>query len=107
VLRGLAQQLADDVAARRRIETDRAEPRSEARTIVIVQIVFVIVVCAATSYTAAYGSFLGQLVLAALAAVVVGALWMLRRLSLAAGPPRLITAHHPAASHGRQIGGAG
>ncbi len=90
VLRNLAGQLADDVAARRRIETDRAEPRSEARTIVIVQILFVIVVCAATSYTAAYDTLLGQVVLAVLAAVVVGALWMLRRLSLTAGPPRLI-----------------
>lgn len=90
MLRVLARQLADDVVARRRIEADRAEPRSEARTIVIVQVLFVVAVVAFTSYADVYGSAAGQLVLAALAAVVVGALVMLRRLSITPGPGRLL-----------------
>jgi Flp pilus assembly protein TadB len=91
LLRVLARQLADDVAARRRIETDRAEPRSEARTIVIVQILFVVAVAAFTSYAKVYGTVTGQLVLAALAAIVIVALVMLRRLSIAPSATRLLT----------------
>ena len=91
MLRVLARQLADDVAARRRIETDRAEPRSEARTIVIVQILFVVAVAVFTSYAKVYGTITGQLVLALLAAIVIGALIMLRRLSITPSPARLLT----------------
>jgi len=90
MMRALAAQLADDVAARRKIETERAEPRSEARTIVAVQIGFVVAVAAFTSYAAVYAAPLGQLVLAALAAVTVGALAMIRRLSATPTPPRLL-----------------
>lgn len=90
MMRTLAAQLADDVAARRTIETDRAEPRSEARTIVAVQIAFVVAVAAFTSYADAYSTPLGQLVLAMLAAITVGALVMIRRLSRTPGPPRLL-----------------
>ncbi|OJV23052.1 MAG: hypothetical protein BGO26_01360 [Actinobacteria bacterium 69-20] len=91
MLRVLARQLADDVAARHRIETDRAEPRSEARTIVIVQILFVAAVATFTSYAKVYGTATGQLVLAALVAIVIGALVMLRRLSITPNPARLLT----------------
>ena len=91
MLRVLARQLADDVAARRRIETDRAEPRSEARTIVIVQILFVVAVAAFTSYAKVYGTLTGQLVLALLAVIVVGALVMLRQLSITPTPARLLS----------------
>src|SRR5699024_9402633 len=69
ILRTLAGQISGDVAARRSIETDRAEPRSEARTIIIVQIAFVLAVCLFTHYADTYGSFIGQLVLAILVAV--------------------------------------
>jgi Flp pilus assembly protein TadB len=95
MLRVLARQLADDVAARRRIETDRAEPRSEARTIVIVQVLFVAAVAAFTSYAKVYGTVTGQLVLAVLVAIVIGALVMLRRLSITPNPARLLTGREP------------
>jgi hypothetical protein len=108
MLRVLARQLADDVAARRRIETDRAEPRSEARTIVIVQILSVAAVAAFTSSAKVYGTATGQLVLATLVAIVIGALVMLRRLSITPGPARLLTDHdaqaaRPAARMARAI----
>lgn len=90
VLRTLAAQLAADVAARRDIETDRAEPRSEARMIVIIQIVFAAVVCLFTSYADSYATAVGQLVLAVIVVVVVAALAMMRRLSTIAAPPRLL-----------------
>jgi Flp pilus assembly protein TadB len=106
LLRVLARQLADDVAARRRIETDRAEPRSEARTIVIVQILFVVAVAAFTSYAKVYGTVTGQLVLAMLAAIVIGALVMLRRLSITPSATRLLIDRDEADSATARIAGA-
>jgi hypothetical protein len=100
MLRVLARQLADDVAARRRIETDRAEPRSEARTIVIVQVLFVVAVAAFTSYAKVYGTVTGQLVLALLAAIVIGALVMLRRLSITPRSARLLAGSEAGVTQG-------
>ncbi|MBN9610497.1 MAG: hypothetical protein BGO26_16545 [Actinobacteria bacterium 69-20] len=97
VLRTLAAQLADDVKARREIETDRAEPRSEARMIIAIQIVFAVAIVMFTSYADTYASFSGQLVLAAIVTVATGALIMLRRLA-ADGPQARLLVHssdHP------------
>ncbi len=90
VLRAMASEVADEVKARRKVETDRAEPRNEARTIVIIQLLFVVGVTVATSYANIYGTATGQAVLAVLGLVVVGALVMLRRLSLGDQPPRIL-----------------
>jgi hypothetical protein len=92
VLRTLAGQLAEDVKARRDIETDRAEPRAEARMIVAVQIAFAAAVALFTSYADAYATLSGQLVLGVIVAVVAGALVMLRRLSVDTPPARLLAA---------------
>lgn len=91
VLRILADQVSAEVRGRRKIEMERAAPRNEARLLVIIQIVFVAGVVTFTSYADGYGTATGQLVLAALAGVVVLALWMLRRLGMGDQPPRLLT----------------
>jgi hypothetical protein len=91
VLRTLAGQLADDVTARREIETDRAEPRSEARMIIAIQIAFAAAIVMFTSYADTYASLSGQLVLAAIVAVAAGALVMLRRLAADGPRARLLT----------------
>lgn len=95
VLRAVATEVSDEVRARRKVETDRAEPRSEARTIVIVQALFVVGVSLLTSYTKVYGTPSGQLVLGAFALLVVGALWLLRRFSLGDQPPRILSEQQP------------
>jgi Flp pilus assembly protein TadB len=94
VLRALAGEVSDEVRVRRKIETDRAQPRNEARTIVVIQILFVTGVSAFTGYVHVYGTGTGQLVLAAFGTVVLCALWLLRRFSLDTPPPRIL-AHHP------------
>ena len=94
VLRTLAGEVSDEVRARRKIETDRAQPRNEARTIVVIQILFVTGVSAFTGYVHVYGTTSGQLVLAAFGTVILAALWLLRRFSLNTPPPRILT-HHP------------
>lgn len=98
VLRILADQVSAEVRGRRKIEMERAAPRNEARLLVIIQILFVVGVVTFTSYADGYGTATGQLVLAALAGVVVLALWMLRRLGMGEQPPRLLTDTEGAAS---------
>jgi len=91
VLRMLASQVSDEVRARRKMEADRAEPRNEARMIVIVQVLFVVGITVLTDYTQVYGTFVGQVVLAAFGLAVVAALWFMRRLSLGERIPRILT----------------
>jgi Flp pilus assembly protein TadB len=91
VLRTIAAEVSDEVRARRKVEVDRAEPRNEARTIVVIQVLFVAAVSVFTSYTEVYGTVTGQLILAGFGAVVVFALWLLRRFGLGDQPPRLLT----------------
>lgn len=91
VLRALAPMVADEVRARREVETERAAPRSEARLIVIVQVLFVVGITALTDYTKVYGTFAGQVVLAGFGLLAVGALWFMRRLSLGDRIPRILT----------------
>ena len=83
--------VADEVRARRAVETERASPRNEARLIVIVQIVFIAGITALTDYTKVYGTFTGQVVLAGFGLLTVGALWFMRRLSLGERIPRILT----------------
>ena len=91
VLRIMAIRVSDDVRARRQIEVLRAGPRREARSIVILQIVFLTGVVVFTDYAAPYGTALGQLVLAGIAAVMLIALVLLRKFSQSPAPPRMLT----------------
>lgn len=91
VLRIMAIRVSDDVKARRQVEVLRAGPRREARSIVILQIVFLTGVVVFTDYAAPYGSALGQLVLAGIAAVMLVALVMLRKFSQSPDPPRMLS----------------
>lgn len=91
VLRMLADGVSEEVKARRAVEADRAGPRKETFQIVIVEILLV-TVAAMASYTAVYGTPMGQLVLAVLGAVSGLALYLLRRYSVGAPPPRILSA---------------
>lgn len=90
VLRTMAEGVGEEVKARREIEAKRSGPRAEARLMVILVIVMVIGLSLATDYTAPYGNFLGQLVMAVCAGLVVAALVLLRWLTIGSPPPRIL-----------------
>jgi Flp pilus assembly protein TadB len=90
VLRDMAAQVSEEVAAQREIEADRAEPRSVARNILIILAVLVVAVVLAGQFTQPYGTPLGQMVLVALGAVTFTALLWMRRLQLGTPVPRIL-----------------
>lgn len=90
VLRTMAEGVTEEIKARREIEAKRTGPRAEARLMVILVVVMVIGFSLATDYTAPYATFLGQLVMAACAAMVVISLLLLRWLSLGTPTPRIL-----------------
>jgi len=92
VLRTMAEGVSEEVKARREIEAKRSGPRSEARLMVILVVAMVVGFSFATDYTAPYNSFLGQLVLAVCAGLMVLALLLLRWFSAGSPPPRILPA---------------
>lgn len=92
VLRTMAEGVSEEVKARREIEVKRSGPRAEARLMLIAVIAMVIGFSLATDYTAAYDSFLGQLVMALCTALMVLALLLLRWFSTGSPPPRILPA---------------
>lgn len=91
VLTDLAEKVAEEVAMRRKVEADRAKPRTTARWITVIALCVAGVGALNRSYVAPYGTAAGQLVLAALAIAFAGCLWWMRILALGRPEPRLIT----------------
>lgn len=81
-LSSVADALADEVAVRRRVEADRARPRTTARAVTVVTLVVVALGLATGSYLQPYGTPLGQLVLVAVTALFVVALAWLRAMTV-------------------------
>lgn len=81
VLTGLAESVADDVTARRRIEADRAKPRSTARTVTMISAVVLVVLAGSGQFLAPYASPLGQVVLGVLLGLYGLTLVWMRRMS--------------------------
>lgn len=76
LLDGTAQTISDDVAARRQIEADRAKPRSNARLIAIIAtLVIAGQFLLNPGFVEPYKTPIGQIVLIALVAVFLAALW--------------------------------
>lgn len=90
VLGSVADTLAEEVAVARRIEAERAKPRTTARAVTFITLGVAAAGLANPAYLAPYGDGLGQVVLAAIAAVFVGCLAWMRRLTLPAPEPRFI-----------------
>ena len=90
VLTGLAESVADDVTARRKIEADRAKPRATARTVTLISAVVLVVLAASGQFMAPYASPLGQAVLGALLVLYALTLVWMRRMSQGDTPPRFI-----------------
>ncbi|WP_329453398.1 type II secretion system F family protein (plasmid) [Streptomyces sp. NBC_01724] len=96
---GLAQALEDlavsvheEVAKRRAIESDRAKPRTTVRWMTIITLGVVVAGLLVPGYTAPYGTLLGQLVLALLAAGFIAVLAWMRQLADSRPIPRFLIA---------------
>ena len=91
VLDGLAATVAEEVAVRRKVEADRAKPRSTARLVTFITLGVLAVGSLNTDYIRPYGDALGQLVLASLLTAYVGALLWLRSFSFGTEEPRFLS----------------
>jgi Flp pilus assembly protein TadB len=91
-LEDLADSVHEEVAKRRAIESDRAKPRTTVRWMTIITLAVVAVGFLIPGYTAPYGTLLGQLVLALLAAGFVGVLAWMRTLADHKPIPRFLIA---------------
>ena len=92
VLSALAEILARDIAARREIEAERAQHRTTLRWIVAFVAGFTIFAILNRSYSAPYGTLVGQVVLALVALLYAAGLGWLHRLGMLPGPGRFLDA---------------
>ncbi|WP_116451899.1 type II secretion system F family protein [Blastococcus litoris] len=90
VLTELAHSLSEEVTMRRKVEADRAKPRANARWLLLITVVTSGLAALNGDYLAPYGSGLGQLVLAAIAALIVACLLWMRRLTVPTPSPRFL-----------------
>lgn len=88
----LAESVHEEVSRRRSIEADREKPRTTMRWMTIITLGVVGLGFLIPSYTAPYGTLLGQLVLAVLAAGFVGVLAMMRQIADTKPVPRFLVA---------------
>jgi Flp pilus assembly protein TadB len=90
VLTELASDVAKDVAAQREVEAERATYRTTLVWIVVFLLGYTAYLVLRRSYSAPFGTPLGQVVLAAVAACYAAGLYWLHRLSLTTGPQRFL-----------------
>lgn len=90
VLTELAGSLSEEVTMRRKVEADRAKPRANARWLLLITVAAAGLAALNGDYLAPYGTGLGQLVLAAICALIVGCLLWMRRLTVAAPSTRFL-----------------
>ena len=90
VLQGLAESVADDVTARRKVEADRAKPRATARNVTLITLGVLGFLAFNGQFMAPYGTPLGQALLAVLLGAYAGTLVWLRRMSVGEPLPRFL-----------------
>jgi hypothetical protein len=84
--------VGEEVAARRRIEADRAKPRTTARAVTAITLVIITAGLLNRGYTGPYGTFLGQVVLATTLGFFGAALWWMHSMTRTARPARILGA---------------
>lgn len=95
VLAGVAASVGEDVAARRRIEAERARPRTTAKAVTVITFAVLALGALTGTYLAPYGEPLGQIVLASLGAAFAACLLWMRRLTLPPAEARYLTGGAP------------
>jgi Flp pilus assembly protein TadB len=91
VLTAAAGSVADEVATRRKVEAERARPRSTARLVTLITLGVAGLLMLNGTYLAPYGEGLGQLVLLVIAGAFTGCLIWVRSLTLSPPTPRFLT----------------
>jgi Flp pilus assembly protein TadB len=91
-LAAIAESVAEEVAARRRIEADRAKPRATARAVTMITVGIVGMGLINRGYTAPYGTSVGQVVLAATFGFFGAALWWMHSMTRTTRPVRMLAA---------------
>jgi tight adherence protein B len=90
VLQGVAESVAEDVAARRRVEAGRAKPRGSARLVTAFSLGVLVILAFTGDYVEPYSSPVGQVVLIVLLmAYAAGLLWM-RKMAEGKPLPRFL-----------------
>ena len=89
-LTAIADSVGEEVAARRRIEADRAKPRTTARVVTLITMAIIGAGLLNRSYTGPYGTFLGQVVLAATLGFFGAALWWMHSMTRSVKPARIL-----------------
>jgi Flp pilus assembly protein TadB len=101
VLSALAEILAMDIAARREIEAERAQHRTTLRWIVAFVAGFTIFAILNRTYSAPYGTVVGQAVLAVVALLYAAGLGWLHRLGVLPEPGRFLQTRRDVAEASR------
>jgi Flp pilus assembly protein TadB len=89
-LGAIAESVGEEVAARRRIEADRAKPRATARAVTAITLLIIGAGLLNRGYTDPYATALGQVVLTATLGFFGGALWWMHRMTVATPPARIL-----------------
>ncbi len=91
-LTAIADSVGEEVAARRRVEADRAKPRTTARAVTVITLAIIAAGLLNRSYTGPYGTYLGQVVLSATLGFFGAALWWMHSMTRSTRPARLLAA---------------
>lgn len=91
-LTAIADSVGEEVAARRRIEADRAKPRTTARAVTVITLAIIAAGLLNRSYTGPYGTILGQVVLSATLGFFGAALWWMHSMTRSTRPARILAA---------------
>src|SRR5690606_4561732 len=93
VLRGVAESVAEEVTARRRLEAGRAKPRGSARLVTGISLTVLVVLALTGDFVQPYATPIGQIILVLLLSLyALGLLWM-RRMAQGKPIPRVLGAH--------------
>lgn len=92
VLHGVAESVAEEVAARRRLEAGRAKPRGSARLVTGISLTVLVVLALTGDFVAPYGTPLGQAILVFLLSLYALGLWWMRRMAEGTPLPRFLGA---------------
>jgi len=91
-LTAIADSVGEEVAARRRIEADRAKPRTTARAVTAITVLVIAAGLLNRGYTSPYATLLGQVVLASTLGFFGAALWWMHSMTRSTRPARILGA---------------
>ena len=89
-LTAIAESVGEEVAARRRVEADRAKPRATARAVTAITVIIIGVGLLNRGYTDPYSTVVGQIVLVGTLGFFAGALWWMHSMTTPTVPARIL-----------------